>query len=201
MITAAREHIQQALHQLEYGEHDRAVQELIIALGNLGDADTEIGQLVRELSHAAVSVQEGAEVRRACDKQRDIRMEQRVATRLLTTADQLAALIPEQHHGSSTADRPRSVVQQRAGAGAHGRKRDSVALTELERRRAVQALGERAIRYYVDTGLCVFCDADDCAGKPHAECNVGALSGVVVDAERIAEKAAQRTLVDAFLNQ
>ena len=73
-------------------------------------------------------------------------------------------------------------------------------MSELEKRRAVYALGLRAIRYYVDTGLCVFCNADDEHGDPHEEhCNVGDLSGILVDEERRLEKAEQREKVDEML--
>jgi hypothetical protein len=70
----------------------------------------------------------------------------------------------------------------------------------LDRRRAVHALGERAIQYYVDTGLCVFCNADDVEGHPHDEgCDVGVLSDVKVDTARRLEKARERGIVDAGL--
>jgi hypothetical protein len=73
-------------------------------------------------------------------------------------------------------------------------------MTGLEKRRALHALGQRAIDYYVDTGLCVFCDADDCQSVPHEDhCNVGELSGVVVDADRVETKAKQRVVMDHLL--
>lgn len=62
-------------------------------------------------------------------------------------------------------------------------------MNELARRRGLLALGQRAVDYYVDTGLCVFCDADDVFGRPHDECDVGEVSGVVVDDERRKAKA------------
>lgn len=71
---------------------------------------------------------------------------------------------------------------------------------ELAERRAIYELGVRAIVYYKDTGLCVFCGADDCLGLPHEDhCNVGELSKVTVDKERIAEKAFQRGVFDAMV--
>lgn len=71
---------------------------------------------------------------------------------------------------------------------------------ELKHHRAVYDLGKRAIDYYVDTGLCVFCDADDCAGRPHEDhCDVGELAGVTVDHNRREEKAAQRAIADAMM--
>lgn len=70
-------------------------------------------------------------------------------------------------------------------------------MSELERRRAIQDLGQRAIDYYLDTGECVFCGADDCASVPHDDhCNVGELAGVDVTPERRAEKARQREVVE-----
>lgn len=70
-------------------------------------------------------------------------------------------------------------------------------MTPLERRRGVQALGQRAIDYYVDTGECVFCGADDVVGAPHDDhCNVGELAGVELTPERKAEKARERAIVD-----
>lgn len=69
-------------------------------------------------------------------------------------------------------------------------------MTELEKRRFLAEIGQRAVDYYLDTGLCVFCDADDCAGRPHDECNVGELAGVEVTPERIARKARERALVE-----
>ena len=109
MITAARQHIRIALHELSNGDDTvRAVQALLIALGNLGQADTELGLLARELEGASASVVDGAEVREQLG-QRDTRMERRVAAKLLTSADHIKALIPlEKHHDSSTADGPRS---------------------------------------------------------------------------------------------
>lgn len=73
-------------------------------------------------------------------------------------------------------------------------------LTEaLRRRRGLVALGQRAIDYYIDTGLCVFCGADDVYGRPHEDhCNVGDIAGVKVDARRIAEKQYQREIVDNY---
>lgn len=68
-------------------------------------------------------------------------------------------------------------------------------MNELARRRGLLALGQRAVDYYVDTGLCVFCDADDVFGRPHDECDVGEVSGVVVDDERRKAKAEQRGMV------
>jgi hypothetical protein len=73
-------------------------------------------------------------------------------------------------------------------------------VTPLERRRALHELGQRAIDYYLDTGLCVLCGADDVAGEPHDDhCNVGELAGVELTPERRAEKAHQRATVDEYL--
>ncbi len=66
-------------------------------------------------------------------------------------------------------------------------------MDEVRKRRMLVQLGQRAVDYYVDTGLCVFCDADDCKGIPHdKDCEVGEVSGVVVNKERIAAKARER---------
>jgi hypothetical protein len=72
---------------------------------------------------------------------------------------------------------------------------------ELTRRKAIHDLGQRAIDYYIDTGLCVFCDADDCEGIPHEDCNVGELAGVELNEERIAKKKKERALVDNYILQ
>lgn len=74
-------------------------------------------------------------------------------------------------------------------------------MTELVRRRRLLALGQRAVDYYVDTGLCVFCDADDVFWRPHDGCDVGTASGVVVDDERRKRKAEQRGMVLSFLEK
>lgn len=75
-------------------------------------------------------------------------------------------------------------------------------MKELEKRRGLYSLGQRAIDYYVDTGFCVFCDADDVAGIPHdgdddpddsCPCLVGKLSGVEVDEKRKKAKLRERT--------
>jgi hypothetical protein len=72
----------------------------------------------------------------------------------------------------------------------------------MAKQRDLVALGRRAIDYYVDTGFCVFCEADDVAGIPHAEhCNVGDISCVVVDAPRQAEKTVQRAAVEELLGR
>lgn len=79
-------------------------------------------------------------------------------------------------------------------------KRSQRVSSRLEKRREIYALGQRAIDYYVDTGLCVFCEADDCQNVPHEEhCNVGEISGIIVDFDRRRLKAHQRMLVDTFL--
>lgn len=71
--------------------------------------------------------------------------------------------------------------------------------SDIEKRRAIHALGQRAIDYYGDTGLCVFCEADDCEDVPHEEhCNVGQLAGVRVDNARRRAKAHQRAMVTEF---
>lgn len=73
-------------------------------------------------------------------------------------------------------------------------------MTELERRRRLLELGQRAVDYYIDTGLCVFCNADDVTGAPHDDdCDVGRVSGVVLTPKRKAEKAEQRALVHEFV--
>lgn len=72
---------------------------------------------------------------------------------------------------------------------------------EIEKRRGLNGLGQRAVDYYVDTGQCVFCDADDCAGIPHdSGCSVGQLSGVQVTEERREQKALERGLVNGLLS-
>lgn len=73
--------------------------------------------------------------------------------------------------------------------------------TGLEVRRKLQETGMRAVNYYIDTGLCVFCDADDCLDLPHDEdCDVGYLvAGRPVDAERKRRKAQERGFVDKIL--
>lgn len=73
-------------------------------------------------------------------------------------------------------------------------------MKELEKRRAIQALGQRALDYYIDTGFCVFCDADDVRNRPHEEhCNVGDLSGVPWTPERAKQKLKERLAVDAII--
>jgi len=57
-------------------------------------------------------------------------------------------------------------------------------LSDLARRRGLLDLGVRAVNYYIDTGLCVFCNADDVLGVPHEDCAVGEVSGIVVTDER-----------------
>lgn len=72
---------------------------------------------------------------------------------------------------------------------------------DLKYRRALLALGQRAVDYYNDTGECVFCEVDDCEGVPHdEECSVGEVLGVTVDAERVAKKLEQRRAVFKFLH-
>lgn len=73
-------------------------------------------------------------------------------------------------------------------------------MTKLERRRRIHALGQRAIDYYDDTGLCVFCEADDVEDIPHdSGCDVGKVLGVVVNKARKKRKAEQRMIVAQFL--
>lgn len=73
-------------------------------------------------------------------------------------------------------------------------------MTALERRRRILALGERALEYYRDTGLCVFCSADDVEELEHdPDCDVGALSGVELTHERAEDKARQRRAIDAWI--
>jgi hypothetical protein len=73
--------------------------------------------------------------------------------------------------------------------------------TDLEVRRKLQETGMRAVDYYIDTGLCVFCEADDCQDTPHDEdCDVGHLVAKrPVDAERKRKKAQQRNIVAKIL--
>jgi hypothetical protein len=73
----------------------------------------------------------------------------------------------------------------------------------LKHRHDVRDLGLRAIHYYIDTGLCVFCDADDADEIPHDDhCNVGELAGIdEITAERKALKVRQRNIADALLRQ
>lgn len=72
-------------------------------------------------------------------------------------------------------------------------------MNPLERNRLLLELGRRAVHYYVDTGECVFCTADDVAGKPHEEhCNVGELSGVEVTPERVERKRWEREVMIAY---
>ena len=73
-------------------------------------------------------------------------------------------------------------------------------MEEVERRRRMQALGQRALDYYEDVGECVFCEADDIAGIPHdPDCDVGAVSGIKVTAERVSLKRKQHEIVDGFI--
>lgn len=73
-------------------------------------------------------------------------------------------------------------------------------MNEVERRRRIQALGQRALDYYDDTGECVFCSADDKIGVPHDDgCDVGVVSGIKVTPERVARKREQCSLADAML--
>ena len=69
----------------------------------------------------------------------------------------------------------------------------------LTKRRRMFELGQRAVDYYVDTGLCVFCDADDLVGIPHEDCDVGIAAEVVVDAARIDAKSRERAAVDEII--
>jgi hypothetical protein len=41
----------------------------------------------------------------------------------------------------------------------------------------VYGLGERALYFYLDTGCCVFCGANDATGTPHEGCDVGLACG------------------------
>jgi hypothetical protein len=70
----------------------------------------------------------------------------------------------------------------------------------LKHRQGVRELGLRAIHYYIDTGLCVFCDADDVTGTPHDEdCDVGECAGISeITEERRALKIKQRGIADDF---
>lgn len=90
------------------------------------------------------------------------------------------------------------VATRAAGPSAIG-----APMNELARRRAIHALGERSLDYYRDTGLCVFCDADDCQGTPHEEhCDVGFLSGIDPrDPSRVADKVRLRDLVNRWISR
>jgi hypothetical protein len=71
---------------------------------------------------------------------------------------------------------------------------------ELEQRRRLLALGQRAVDYYNDTGLCVFCECDDVQRIPHdGDCDVGAASGIVWTPERANKKAEQRAIIDQYI--
>lgn len=72
-------------------------------------------------------------------------------------------------------------------------------MDEIERRRRVQALGQRALDYYVDTGLCVFCNADDCTNTPHEDCDVGEILCIALTPERVERKRREREVVDAAI--
>jgi hypothetical protein len=61
---------------------------------------------------------------------------------------------------------------------------------DLKQRRILLRLGQRALDYYLDTGECVFCDADDLKGVPHDDeepgaCEVGKATALVVTPERL----------------
>jgi len=74
-------------------------------------------------------------------------------------------------------------------------------MDELTRHRRTLLLGQRALDYYKDTGLCVFCNADDLAGIPHEDCDVGEVLGIKVTPERVAEKRQQRKVIDDFFQE
>lgn len=68
-------------------------------------------------------------------------------------------------------------------------QKDSLMMDEDTKRRAIYGLGLRAIRYYVDTGICVFCEPE---GDTHEEhCNLGELVDALPSEERIWAKAEQ----------
>ncbi len=51
----------------------------------------------------------------------------------------------------------------------------------------LEQLGQRAVTYYTDTGLCVFCDACACAEppRPHCDhCDVGKVADQLEDRDR-----------------
>ena len=73
-------------------------------------------------------------------------------------------------------------------------------MNEVERRRRIQALGQRALDYYEDTGLCVFCNADDLNDTPHEDCDVGEILCIALTPERLAKKREQRGIVDSMLS-
>jgi hypothetical protein len=71
---------------------------------------------------------------------------------------------------------------------------------ELEQRRRLLALGQRAVDYYKDTGLCVFCECDDTLAVPHdPDCDVGTASGIIWTPERANEKLKQRRIADEYI--
>lgn len=74
-------------------------------------------------------------------------------------------------------------------------------MDELAKRRTLQLLGQRAVEYYIDTGLCVFCECDVTKGIPHfGSCAViHEVSGVKITPEWIAEKIRQRSIVNEML--
>lgn len=74
-------------------------------------------------------------------------------------------------------------------------------IDDVTKRRKLLEIGQRAVDYYTDTGLCVFCDADDVRGIPHDECDVGIVAGVLVTPERAREKLRQRAAVESHLQR
>lgn len=73
-------------------------------------------------------------------------------------------------------------------------------MRELELRRRLHELGQRAVTFYIDTGLCVFCSADDCQDIPHdIDCDVGECAGIKSTEERKAVLAVQREKADRMI--
>jgi len=74
--------------------------------------------------------------------------------------------------------------------------------TELEKRREIYTVGEAAVRYYVETGLCVFCMADDCNKVSHDNwCPVRGMSEVVEGKERRVELASNRAAMAQVMKE
>jgi hypothetical protein len=74
-------------------------------------------------------------------------------------------------------------------------------MDEITKRRLSQEIGKCAIDYYADTGLCVFCSADDTTRIPHEDwCSVGAFQESFTE-ERIQEKTLQRSIADKYIQE
>ncbi len=66
-------------------------------------------------------------------------------------------------------------------------------MDELKKRRQLHQLGKRAVVYYMDTGQCVFCDADDALKIPHSYCSVGEVAKAT---EEIIQRRRRHVKVD-----